>query len=152
MIGEDVDLSLRIKEGGFSIALIPEAIVVHKRRLTLSRFYKQVNTFGKARVLLTKLHPNSFKIMHLFPSCFTLGNILLLLIALFTQSLYWLLPIGIYVIAIFCESLIKNRSIKVALLSVLTSYIQLFGYGLGFLQEAITGKASKQSAELLYRQ
>ena len=90
--------------------------------------------------------------MHLFPSCFTLGNILLLLIALFTQSLYWLLPIGIYVIAIFCESLIKNRSIKVALLSVLTSYIQLFGYGLGFLQEAITGKAFKQSAELLYRQ
>ncbi len=61
------------------------------------------------------------------------------------------MPIGIYIIAIFVESLIKNRKIKIALLSIATSYIQLFGYGLGFLGEYITGKASKATQEELYK-
>ena len=152
MIGEDVDLSMRIKEAGFSVRLIPEAVVVHKRRLTLKKFYKQVNTFGKARVLLSKVHPHSLKLMHLFPTCFALGNILLILISIITLSWLWILPLIVYIIALFVESLCRNRSVKVALLSIVCSYIQMFGYGLGFIEELITGKASKQSAEQLYRQ
>ncbi len=152
MIGEDVDLSLRIKENGFSIRLLPEAVVVHKRRLTIKKFYKQVNTFGKARVLLSKLHPNSLKVMHLFPTVFALGNILLILIMFVTHSWIWMLPIILYVMALFCESLYFNKKINVALLSIVCVYVQMFGYGYGFLQELILRKASKQSAEKLYRQ
>ena len=151
MIGEDTDLSMRIKEAGFKTRLIKEAFVYHKRRINLKGFYRQTNTFGKARVLLSTRHPGSLKIMHLFPSCFAVGNLGLLVLAIFC-GWYWLLPIGLYVSMIFIESLIKNKSIKVALLSICTSYAQLCGYGFGYIEEFIIRKASKKSAETLYRQ
>ena len=150
MIGEDVDLSMRIKEAGFSVKLIKEAFVYHKRRVTLRTFYRQVNTFGKARVLLTKLHPHSLKLTHLFPSFFLVGNIALLALAFWKPVC--LLPVLLYVVMLFCESLFKNKNLLVALLSPVTSYIQLCGYGLGFIEELLTGKASKKAAETLYRQ
>ena len=151
MIGEDTDLSMRIKEAGFKTRLIKEAFVYHKRRINLKGFYRQTNTFGKARILLSTRHPGSLKIMHLFPSCFAVGNLGLLVLAIFC-GWYWLLPIVLYVSMIFIESLIKNKSIKVALLSICTSYAQLCGYGFGYIEEFITRKASKKSAETLYRQ
>lgn len=151
MIGEDIDLSMRIREAGFDIRLFKETFVYHKRRVTLSSFYRQVNTFGKARILLSNLHKGSLKLTHLFPSCFVVGHIMLLLLAVL-HSPWWLVPIGVYILALFCESLYKNRDIRIAALSVLTSYIQLTGYGMGFMEELITRKASRQAAEQLYRQ
>ncbi|MCD8202871.1 MAG: glycosyl transferase family 2, partial [Prevotella sp.] len=51
---------------------------------------------------------------------------------------YWLcaapwLPIIFYAVIIFIGSLVCNKSIKVAVLSVPAAFIQLFGYGCGFL-------------------
>lgn len=152
MIGEDVDLSMRIKEAGFVVRLIPAAVVYHKRRITLKGFYRQVNTFGKARILLTKLHPGSLKIIHLFPSCFALGNIFLILMSIIGCSLWWISPLLLYVALIFVESMAKNKSAKVALLSIAASYAQLCGYGFGLVDEAITRRASRKAAESLYRQ
>lgn len=152
MIGEDVDLSMRIKESGFSVGLIPDAYVYHKRRITLKGFFKQVNTFGKARVLLSTLHPGSFRIMHLMPSAFFLGNIFLILLSVLFLNAYFLFPIFLYVLMIFIESLCKNKKLKIALLSIVTSYCQLFGYGIGYIDEFITRRASKRNAESLYRQ
>lgn len=165
IIGEDIDQSLRIREAGFKIKLIKEAFLYHKRKIDLKKFFKQVNTFGKARILLTTLHPGSFKLVYLMPTCFFLGNAFLLLMALvslfghcfsdcafFNWWWVWLLPIALYVLAVFCESLYKNKKIKIALLSVLTSYIQLCGYGIGFLDEFFTRRASKKTQETIYSQ
>ncbi|MBR3572894.1 MAG: glycosyltransferase [Bacteroidales bacterium] len=165
IIGEDIDQSLRIREAGFKIKLIKEAFLYHKRKIDLKKFYNQVNTFGKARILLTTLHPGSFKIVYLLPTCFFLGNAALLLMAiislitgLFHDCAFgrfwwiWLLPIVFYMIAIFFESLLKNKKVKIALLSILTSYIQLCGYGIGFLDELFTRRASKKSQETIYSQ
>ncbi|HNW67239.1 MAG TPA: glycosyltransferase [Bacteroidales bacterium] len=151
MIGEDIDLSIRIKQAGFTTQLFPEAQVFHKRRVNLKKFFKQVNTFGKARLLLKKLHPSSLKLVHLLPMSFVLGNCLLLLLAAIFCSLWFLLPIGIFILAIFMESLIKNKKISIAFLSIITSYTQLFGYGLGFISELITRKASRANQEELYK-
>jgi GT2 family glycosyltransferase len=43
--GEDVELSIRVREAGFRVGLIPEAVVWHKRRSTLGQFYRQVRRF-----------------------------------------------------------------------------------------------------------
>lgn len=152
MIGEDVDLSMRIKEAGFSVRLIKEAYVYHKRRVDLKGFFKQVNTFGKARVLLSERHKGSLKLMHLFPSCFVIGNIALVALSIVFRSWWWILPIIVYVTAIFVESLLKNRRLNVALLSIATSYAQLCGYGFGYIEEFVTRRAARKSAETLYRQ
>lgn len=148
IICEDSDLSIRIKEAKISTTLIPEAYVFHKRRMDLRRFYKQVNTFGKGRVLLARLHPGSLHIVHIFPTCFFMGHILLLLLAIISP--WYLLPIGLYIMGIFVESLLKNRSLRVAFLSIVTTYIQLCGYGIGFLSECLTQKTTRTTQEELY--
>lgn len=151
MIGEDVDLSMRIRETGFKVKLIKDAVVYHKRRITLKGFFKQTNTFGKARILLTNRHKGSLKPTHLLPSCFMIGNIFLVILAIVFK--WWcIIPLILYIAGLFIESLMKNGRVHVALLSIATSYAQLFGYGLGFIEEMITRKASNAAAETLYRQ
>jgi GT2 family glycosyltransferase len=157
MIGEDIDLSIRIQQAGFKTTLIPEAYVYHKRRVDLKKFFRQVNTFGKGRVLLGEMHPGSLKLVHLMPAAFVIGNITLILLAIGFAfvigywSLLFLVPIVLFVLGIFCESLIKNKSIKIALLSIVAAYMQLFGYGTGFLGECLTHKARKKKQEELYK-
>ncbi len=157
MISEDIDFSLRIREAGFKTMLIPEAYVYHKRRVSLKKFFRQVNTFGKGRVLLSTLHPGSLKPVHLLPAAFVLGHIALVAAAVglafvdYRWALLCLLPIGIYVLGLFTESLIKNKSLKIAFMSIATAYIQLFGYGLGFIDELLTRRASKANQEELYK-
>jgi GT2 family glycosyltransferase len=152
IIGEDIDLSMRIKEAGFSVHLIKEAFVYHKRQLSLQKFFRQTYTFGRARIVFGRRHKNSLKILHLLPACFTAGNALLLLACLIFCNLWFLTPIILYIFAIFVDSLRKNRILLIALLSILTSYIQLFGYGLGFIDELLTRRVSKKTAEKMYRQ
>ncbi|MDR2980595.1 MAG: glycosyltransferase [Bacteroidales bacterium] len=151
MIGEDIDLSFRIKKAGFKTTLFKEAYVYHKRRVSLKKFFKQVNTFGKGRILLHHLHKGSLKLVHLLPMFFVLGNILLALLTLIFLVPLFLLPILLYIVVIFIDSLIKNKSFKIASLSILAAYTQLFGYGLGVLEEIFTGKAGKKKQEELYK-
>ena len=158
IISEDIDLSMRIKEAGFKTRLIPEAYVYHKRRVDWKKFFRQVNTFGKGRVLLGEMHPGSLKLVHLMPAAFVIGNVgllaiscLLLAVGYWTWALLCLVPIVLYVIGLFTESLIKNKSLKIAALSIVAAYMQLFGYGTGFLGECVTHKARKAKQEELYK-
>ena len=152
MIGEDIDFSLRVRELGMETKLYRDAFVYHKRRVDMKRFYAQVNTFGKSRIVLTKAHPGSLKLVHTFPVFFVLGHLALMVLAL-TLSPLWLLLVLAYVLLLFADSLVKNKSLHIAVLSIATAYTQLCGYGMGFLEEALTGKASKKlnEQESLYK-
>lgn len=146
MFGEDIDLSIRIRDAGFSTALIRDAFVYHKRRVSLKSFHRQVNVFGRARVDLHLLHPGSLKIVHMLPAVFTLGSLFLIISSLF--CIWALLPLIIYLLALFLESLIKNKSIRIASLSVLTSLIQLIGYGTGFISAFIRKIVFRQKIDM----
>ena len=131
--GEDIDLSTRIFANGYSCRLFPEAYVYHKRRVKFSSFFRQVKHSGEARVVLKKKYPDTFKLVHLLPAAFVVGHLLLLLLGIFHHWL-WFLPILLYCVMVFIDSLIKNKDLKVALLSIPAAYCQLFGYGTGFLE------------------
>ena len=132
MMGEDIDLSIRIRYAGFKIRLIRPVFVYHKRRIDMSRFYKQVNNFGQARIWLQILHPGSLKIVHTAPALLLVMGIALLAASVFCPWLL-LLPL-LYAMLIFFDSLLKNRSLNVALLSVVAAAVQITGYGTGFLK------------------
>ncbi len=132
MMGEDIDLSIRIREAGFVTRLIRETFVYHKRRVDLGRFFKQVNNFGQARIWLQIKHPGSLKPVHAMPAFMLIAGAFLLVASIF-QPLLLLLPL-LYVLLIFFDSLFKNRSLKVAALSVITAAVQISGYGTGFLK------------------
>lgn len=129
--GEDVDMSLKILENGFKTRLIKEAFVYHKRRTDFRKFYKQVYNSGIARINLFMRHPKSLKAVHASPSVFVLGTIFLSILGFIKW--YFFAPILLYTLLIFIDSLSKNKSLKVAALSIIAAFVQLFGYGLGFL-------------------
>ena len=147
--GEDIDLSTRIFKGGYSCRLFPEAFVYHKRRVKFSSFFRQVKHSGEARVELKKKYPETFKLVHLLPAAFVAGNLLLVMLGIFHHWL-WLMPIALYVVMVFIDSFVKNKDLKVALLSVPAAYCQLFGYGTGFVGAAfreILGKKQPSQRE-----
>lgn len=130
--GEDIDMSIRILENGFQTKLIKEAYVFHKRRTNFRQFYKQVFNSGIARINLYKRHPQSLKIVHFAPAVFTLGLLACLILSLCLSPLF-LIPIALHALLLFIDSSLKNHSIQIGLLSILTSYVQLLGYGTGFI-------------------
>ena len=129
--GEDIDLSIRIFRQGFSARLFSDAFVYHKRRTDLKKFYRQVYNSGMARINLYMKYPNSLKVVHLLPSLFTLGVLFLIISSFF--CVYALLPVLLFVFLIFLDSSIRNKHIGIGLISVAASFIQLVGYGTGFL-------------------
>ncbi len=136
---EDIELSIRMKKGGFKVGLIPEAFVYHKRRTTFSQFFSQVSNFGKGRVLIGSVHPEEVKLTHWFPTLFLIATIGLLLVPLLSIGLF---KFGaavflLYLVAIFLHSLKENKNLLVAILSVPSALLQLWGYGLGFLKEKL---------------
>ncbi|MGY0038087.1 glycosyltransferase [Pedobacter sp. NJ-S-72] len=136
-LGEDIEYSIRIHQSGFKIGLIPGAKVFHKRRTSMFQFYKQIHFFGRARINIYKHFPSELKLVHFFPAVFTLGIISVLLLNLFYPPLAYLgnIFLLVYFMLIFFHSLVLNKSLKVAFLSIISSFIQLTAYGLGFIQD-----------------
>lgn len=130
--GEDIDMSIRILGNNFKTALISDAFVYHKRRTDLKKFFKQVFNSGMARINLFKKYPSSLKVVHLLPTTFFLGTLALILGSIFIHYLV-ISPLVLFVLMIFTDSLIRNKDISVAFQSIFASFVQLFGYGTGFL-------------------
>ena len=130
--GEDIDFSIRIFKAGYRCRLFPEAWVWHKRRTDLKKFFKQVHNSGIARINLYKKYPASLKLVHLLPAVFTVGVVFLLLCSLL--CVWSLLPLALFVFIVFIDASLSNKSVVIGILSVVASFIQLTGYGTGFLR------------------
>ena len=131
--GEDIDFSYRIVEAGYRPCLFPDAWVWHKRRTDFRKFFRQVYNSGIARINLEKRHPGTMKLVHLLPTVFTLGVIGCLLLAPFCCGLT-IVPLFLYCLLILVDSGLQSKSLKVGLLSVPAAFVQLMGYGLGFIE------------------
>ena len=151
--GEDIDFSIRIFKAGKRCRLFHEAWVWHKRRTDFRKFYRQVYNSGIARINLYKKYPESLKLVHLLPMVFTLGVIflvLLLCIGLFFSfapslssaskaigiflCICAIIPVLLYSLLILLDSTLQNKSIKIGFLSIRAAFVQLMGYGFGFLE------------------
>lgn len=140
--GEDPDLSMKLWENEFETRLFSDAKVYHKRRTSLKEFAKQVYHFGIARPILNQRHPTYTTLTFWFPSLFTLGLILSLLIGIFSIvcrgficEILWL-PLALYLIyflLIFVFASYRNKSFGVGILSIITTLVQFISYGYGFL-------------------
>ena len=139
LYGEDIDFSIRIYKAGYSCRLFPEAWVWHKRRTDFRKFWRQVYNSGYARVNLWRMYPEALKPVHALPSVFTVGVAALLLLAPFTCALSLVLLL-LYALLILIDSSIQSKSLKVGLLSVAAVFVQLIGYGIGFLESLFSGK------------
>lgn len=137
MFSEDIDISTRIRQAGFSIGLIHPAHVFHKRRIDFRRFWRQVYVFGMSRITLKLLYPDSLKLVHTLPAVAVIIGIILVALGI-SVSPWWLLPIGVYLAALFIAALVSTRSVGIALRAIPAAIVQICGYGCGFIKAFIT--------------
>ena len=129
--GEDIDFSIRLINNGFKTGLIENAFLYHKRRTDFKKFFKQVYNSGVARIILFKMYPNSLKLVHFLPAVFTLGLFIGIILGKWFLGIYALL--NVFTALIFIDATVKEKSLLVGFLSIIASYVQLIGYGLGFI-------------------
>jgi len=136
-IGEDPDLSMTLWEKGFSTLFYDEIGVYHKRRTDIGSFSKQVYQFGVARPILMNRHPQFSKITFWFPSAFLVGYFIGFIHYFFEHNALILTLYGLYTLLILFHATWIYKNIAIGAYSVLTSYIQFFSYGFGFLESWI---------------
>ena len=137
--GEDIELSIRIIEAGYKVQLNPKAYVYHKRRSTFKSFFRQVYRFGAARINIFQRHRSELKLTHMFPAAFVLFldvGIIASFLSPIVAKLFGA-TLGGYFLFILSDATIQNKSLKVGGMSVFASLLQLMGYGLGFISNAI---------------
>lgn len=137
MFSEDIDMSTRISKAGFKTCLIRDAYVYHKRRVDFRKFLRQVHVFGMSRITLKLLYPGSLKVVHALPALAVIIGVVLLVLGL-TVSPWYLLPLAVYLLAIFIAALFSTRSVVIAAKAVPASIVQIGGYGTGFIRAYFT--------------
>ena len=133
--GQDIELSHRIINSGAKVELLIDAVVYHRRRTTLKKFFRQVFNWGVARVNLGKMDRAMLEPIHFIPSAATLLAVFILIGFLLAPNIFYLM-IALGLTGIFSVSLLgglKNRSLSVMLFLLLIVPVQIFGYGLGFM-------------------
>ena len=133
--GQDIELSHRIHTSGAVVKFIPDAIVFHRRRTSLKKFFRQVFNWGVARVNLGKISHDLLEPVHFLPGLAVIIILLTLIGALFYPALFLpLIYIGFLgLLGLSLLSAVKSRSILVGLYTLTTIPIQIIGYGIGFL-------------------
>lgn len=132
--GEDIDFSLRLIASGAKVCLFVEAYVYHKRRANLEQFFRQVYHSGQARVELERRHPGSTKPVHYLPTLFVIYSILAL------ASVVGLFPLLLYALLLFVDAHLRTGSLEVAVRAVPACFVQLWGYGFGWLSAQLGGR------------
>jgi GT2 family glycosyltransferase len=138
--GEDIDLSYRIAEAGFEPRLVPGAWVYHKRRTRWRQFFKQVFNSGAARVELSRRHRGTLKPLHLLPTLFVMGCV-----GLAVAAVWWpwaLLGFVIFGVVVCLDASVRTRSPRVGMLAAVASFLQLTGYGSGFIHGLLRGRGA----------
>ncbi|WP_108805338.1 glycosyltransferase family 2 protein [Aquimarina sp. Aq107] len=149
--GEDPDLTIRLWKLGYDTALIPDAKVFHKRRISWNKFYIQVNKFGLVRPILNLWHPETSKITYWFPTLFVLYTIFAIITAMLGYwyfIAFWML----YFVIIFINATINYRSISIGIQSVMAVWVQFYGYGKGFLKSYYYIHLLKKNPEQKFKQ
>ena len=133
--GQDIELSNRIINEQAVVKLLDNAIVYHRRRTTLLKFFRQVFNWGVARVNLAKMDRNMLQIVHFLPSTATAIFFLSIFGVLFYPSIF--IPIMYFyflTLSIMCiYGGMKTYNIKVLFNLFLVIPFQILGYGLGFI-------------------
>jgi len=136
--GQDIEYSHRIIKSNARVILIPDAIVYHKRRTSIRKFFRQVFNWGVARINLYKIDSDMLEAVHVLPALATSFLLILLFGSLFSH-LFWqilkgvLIPGVIVLILSGIHAAFRYREWRLLYLVPIVMPLQILGYGLGFL-------------------
>jgi len=135
--GQDIEFSNRIIKSGDKVVYLYDSVVYHKRRTSLSKFYRQVFNWGVARINLYKIDNAMLEPLHFAPAIGFWLIVLFTLLALVIPAVFavwtWCVFLGLVAVALSAiDAGIKWKNWKTALLVPLVMPLQISGYGMGF--------------------
>lgn len=133
--GQDIEFSHRILSTGEPVIKVEDAVVYHKRRMSIKKFFRQVFNWGVARINLYKIDKGMLEFVHFLPSFGTsLSLAVLILTLLYPYIFIWFIIFGLAVlIAMGIHGIIRYKDYRTFFYILLIVPTQIFGYGLGFL-------------------
>ncbi|MBI2821024.1 MAG: glycosyltransferase, partial [Acidobacteria bacterium] len=145
--GEDTKLCLEVTKAlGLKIVYDPRVFVWHHRRELFLPHLKQVTNYALHRGFFAKVYPDtSLRLSYFLPSLFS-ATLLAALLAMLSNSSLMKLPLlamGLYLLLLLlsvAEVSIRNRSVKLGVLSGAGIFVTHFCYGLFFLKGLLTRK------------
>lgn len=133
---QDIELNLRIKNGGGRIVLNPEIKSVYFSRDTLKGLFKQNFWNGFWVFYSLKFAKLPFSLRHTVPAVFVLTLIVSLLLSKYTffKTIFWL-TLGSYLMAnvFFSVQISKSKGFKYFLYNIISFFTLHISYGLGSL-------------------
>jgi len=125
-VGEDVDLTWRLRDSGWTIAYIPAGNVLHEHRSTLRSFMSRRFDYGTSEGLLQILHPTRRKRMVIPPLLAAL--LTLCLAAPFTTL--WLLPLALSLLSLdvlHVRRRVRRQNLPIGALDIAAGRVRALG-------------------------
>lgn len=137
--GQDIEFSHRIISTGEPVIKVAGAVVYHKRRISIKKFFRQVFNWGVARINLYKIDSGMLEPVHFFPALGTIISIVIILLAvIFPSSFLWLILAGLFILMLMAvHGVIKYKDSRVLIYIPIIVPVQIWGYGIGFISAFI---------------
>jgi len=137
-IGEDCDLNFRLRQHGYKLVYIPDAIVWHYRPSSIKAFARKMFLYGLSMARLHKKHRKMVRwYAPLAPSVLILA-VLLSLVSYFYGCMFQFLATAfmIYVgISLYvCSKVLSKLRSFASLLAIILLPLQYISYAVGFLE------------------
>ena len=134
--GDDILLGFKVKQMGYTLEFVLDATMHHRRRGTLSQYFKQLYRMGKARVEMAYLHKSLFEPVYALPALALLLLIILGSGAFISGTLFkiasWIMISALlFLTAIGIDSAIRLKTVKALVVVPFLFIIQQTAYGLG---------------------
>ena len=138
LTGDDVEMNYRLIERGYKILYAPDVIVWHYRRDNPKKLWKQIYRYAIGRLQLAKRHKDAINLIHILFGLAIPIFIFLMIFSFILNPVYPLFLTGAILIALAIFSglsLVKEKSLKVAMSLFLAALIFIFAWSSGFLKE-----------------
>ena len=133
--GQDIELSHRIHRSGAKVVSLKEAVVYHRRRTTILRFFRQVFNWGVARINLGMIDRTMLEPLHFIPAIVTVIAVVIIagfLIDPIKYGSFFQLGFG-FLMFVSGVGVWQMKSVRAFFLLLIVIPVQLFGYGTGFI-------------------
>jgi len=133
--GQDIEFSHRILSTGEPVIKVEKAVVYHKRRMSIKKFFRQVFNWGVARINLYKIDKGMLEPVHFFPAVGTIISALTILLAIIFPFIFgWFILFGIIILILMgIHGVIKYKDWRTFFYIPVIVPTQIFGYGSGFI-------------------
>ncbi len=133
--GQDIEFSHRIIKTGEPVIKVADAVVYHKRRISIKKFFRQVYNWGVARINLYKIDKDMLEPVHFFPALGTIIFLSFIILAIIFPKIFIpVLLFGILILLLMAfHGIVKYKDPKVFVYIPIIVITQIMGYGLGFI-------------------